>query len=154
MDMIKTNRAVLFFDLKNWYRKQEGKKADEIAEDLNAFYERTIDLATRHKGRVVKFMGDAALLLFDTAADALGFARALLSSSEANVGIEQGEIVQGTFGKEPLRWFDAIGPAVNEASINVGRASKSGTGIVLGPRAWAALEDKDKAGIACSKDLD
>lgn len=153
MDILKTNKTVVFFDLKGWYADQEGKTAAEIAEGLNAFYSETIDLVAGHNGRVVKFMGDAGLLIFEKARDAAEFAGLLVSKHKANVGMESGEIVEGVFGKGSLTWFDVFGPAVNEAGKNMGRARKSSKGVVAGPAAWDELTEEEKRDIDRSTDI-
>lgn len=151
MDKTKAKLAVLFFDLRGWYKAQEGKDAGGMAADLDSFYNEVIDSAGVHKGRVVKFMGDAGLLVFERVADAVSFARHVVKSRPANVGIEAGEVVSGTFGKEPHQWFDVIGPAVNEAAKNMGRAAKSeSASIMLGPQAWQELEEAEREGLSCS----
>ncbi len=153
MDILKTSKTVVFFDLKGWYADQEGKSAAEIAEGLNDFYSETIDLVAGHNGRVVKFMGDAGLLVFERARDAVDFARLLASRHEANVGMESGEIVEGVFGKDSFKWFDVFGPAVNEAGKNMGKARKSSKGIVAGPAAWDELTDEERNDIDRSTDI-
>jgi class 3 adenylate cyclase len=153
MDTVKTNRAVLFFDLKGWYAGQKDKSAAQIAEDLNAFYSETIDLVTAHNGRVVKFMGDAGLVVFEKTRDAADFAGILVSRHEANVGMESGEIVEGSFGKDSFTWFDVFGPAVNEAGKNMGKARKSSKGIVAGPAAWTELTDEERKNIELSTEI-
>lgn len=153
MDALKTKKAVLFFDLKGWYSSQEGKCAKEIAEGLNTFYGEIIDLVDQLKGRVVKFMGDAGLIIFEKTSDAVGFAKVIASKHEANIGIESGEVVEGVFGKDEATWFDVFGPAVNEAGKNMGKARKSGKGIVAGPNAWEELSQEERKGLDCSADL-
>lgn len=152
MDQIKAKLSVLFFDLRGWYKAQQDKDALGIAVDLDSFYHEVIDEASAHQGRVVKFMGDAGLLIFERVADAVEFARRLVASRPANVGIEAGEVVSGTFGKEPYRWFDVMGPAVNEAAVNMGRAAKSESHrIMLGPQAWQELEEAEREGLVSSQ---
>lgn len=153
MDILKTSKTVVFFDLKGWYANQEGKSAEEIAEGLNAFYSATIDLVSRQSGKVIKFMGDAGLLVFERARDAVDFARLLASRHEANVGMESGEIVEGVFGKDSFTWFDVFGPAVNDAGKNMGKARKSTKGIVAGPAAWNELPEEERKDIDCSTDI-
>ena len=149
MDKTKHNTAVLFFDRKGFYKQSQGKDAAQLAEELDEFYKQVIDSAAEYKGSVIKFMGDAGILLFDSVDDAIRFARALVERKEydSNVGIEYGEIVKGTFGKEPLQWVDVIGTPVNEAAVNLRRAARGDKSIVLGPRAWEALTIDDREDI-------
>lgn len=146
----KTTRTVLFFDRKGFYKESRGKDPARLAEELDSFYKAIIDSAAEHSGEVVKFMGDAGLLLFTHPDDAVRFARSLLARPEydSNVGIEHGQIVHGSFGKDPLCWNDAIGEPVNEAAVNMRRAAKGSKSIVLGPAAWEALSIEDREDIA------
>lgn len=153
MKKSKTNATVLFFDLKGWYNQAQGRDAADIAADLDSFYGGVIESAAKHGGRVVKFMGDAGLLLFESPDNAVSFARDLGKKREAHVGIEHGEIVQGTFGRGELQWFDVIGEPVNQAAKNMQRAAKAEKNIVLGPSAWEALSAPDREDLACSENL-
>lgn len=152
MDKSKIETAVLFFDRKGFYKQSQGKDATQLAEELDGFYKEVIDSAEAHKGSVIKFMGDAGLLLFESTDDAVRFARELIARKgyDSNVGIEYGEIVRGTFGKDPLEWVDVIGEPVNEAAINMRRSAKSDK-IVLGPAAWETLSAEGREGLICSK---
>jgi len=152
MEKKKSNSTILFFDLRGWYKKTQGKEASQIASELDSFYKEVIDQAGTHNGRVVKFMGDAALVMFEDASNAVEFARSLTKKHEASVGIEAGEVISGNFGKDNCQWFDVIGQPVNEAAINMNRANKleKGTRIVLGPTAWEALDDEARVDLTKS----
>ncbi|MBD3286696.1 hypothetical protein GF338_10210, partial [candidate division WOR-3 bacterium] len=78
MEKTKSNATILFFDLKGWYKKTLGKESAHIASELDSFYGEVIDMANVHKGRIVKFMGDAALLMFESANKAVDFAREII----------------------------------------------------------------------------
>jgi adenylate cyclase len=153
MKKSKTTATVLFFDLKGWYRQSQGRDAADIAAELDSFYGMVIESAAKHGGRVVKFMGDAGLLLFGSPDNAVSFARDLGKDREVHVGIETGEVVSGTFGKGELQWFDAIGEPVNRAAKNMRRAAKAEKDILLGPSAWEALSAPDREDLACSENL-
>ncbi len=142
----KLKKTVLFFDRKGFYKNSAGKDAAQLAEELDNFYQEVIDMAGEHSGDVVKFMGDAGLILFENPDKAVGFARELLAikAYDSNVGIEHGQIVHGSFGKQPLEWRDVIGEAVNEAAVNMKRAARGDRAICLGPRAWEALTLTDR----------
>jgi adenylate cyclase len=150
MDKTKLNTAVLFFDRKGFYKQSQGKDAARLAEELDEFYKEVIDSAAEYRGSVIKFMGDAGILLFDSTDDAVRFARALVKRQgyDSNIGVEYGEVVKGTFGKAPLQWVDVIGTPVNEAAVNLRRAARGDRSIVLGPRAWEALTIDDREDIA------
>ncbi|MBN2380023.1 hypothetical protein JXM67_09510 [candidate division WOR-3 bacterium] len=153
MDKTKLNTAVLFFDRKGFYKQSQGKDASSLAEELDVFYKQVIDWAQEYKGSVIKFMGDAGILLFESVDNAVGFARALVNRKEysSNVGIEYGEIVKGTFGKEPLEWIDVIGTPVNEAAVNLRRAARGNKSIVAGPGAWERMSVEDRGDIALTE---
>lgn len=145
----------MFFDRKGFYKDSLGKNAAAIAEELDDFYKKIIDLASQNRGEVVKFMGDAGLLLFDETDDAVRFSRELLGMKayDSNVGIAAGEVVKGRFGKPPLEWEDVIGEPVNQAAKNMQRSASSGKPVVLDPSAWLELALEDKSGLARSDEV-
>lgn len=152
MEKSKTNSTVLFFDLKGWYSESQGKDASELACELDSFYKETISMAETHGGRVVKFMGDAGLVLFESPDNAVSFARDLCKNRGVHVGIETGEVVSGIFGTDELQWFDAIGEPVNQAAKNMQRAAKAEKDILLGPSAWETLSAPERKDLACSEE--
>ncbi len=148
--------GVAFFDLS---RMAEWASSDQdawIATFLKEFYA----MAARHiegaGGRIVKFMGDAGLAVFEPevaeevilalgkfAGEARGkaFERGLVVYLNVNVHI--GPVVAGPFGAPGAEQFDVIGKTVNIAA-RLGRR-----GVTLSPQAFRCLSPQARK--QCSK---
>lgn len=143
--------GVAFFDLS---RMPQWKSSDDdlaVAEFLQNFYALTAKYIEPAGGRIVKFMGDAGLAIFDPdVADNVIFAFSALSdiirrSAESfgvdtylNVNIHVGPIVTGEFGAPGHERFDVVGKVVNVAA-RLGRR-----GITLSPQAFRALSPEGR----------
>ncbi len=138
--------GVAFFDLS---RMPQWKSSDDdlaVAEFLQKFYALTAKYIEPAGGRIVKFMGDGGLAIFDPdQADSVIFAFSALSDAihrttetsgvdtYLNVNIHIGPVVTGEFGVPGHERFDVVGKAVNIAA-RLGRR-----GITLSPQAFRAL---------------
>lgn len=121
---------IAFVDLTR-FRAQSERTADaEIAATLDAYYELIARAVQGAGGRVVKFMGDAALAVFPTegvdrgvegllglkdAVDALMAERGWSCRLIARVHF--GTVVAGPFGAAGDKRYDVIGRAVNTAAL-------------------------------------
>jgi len=61
-----TQATVLFSDIRNFTTYSERLTSDEIAELLNAYLETACAPVIRHRGVVMKFIGDGVMALFET----------------------------------------------------------------------------------------
>jgi adenylate cyclase len=135
MDREDTGRSVRqllisFIDLSGFARDAERTANDEkLAELLDRYYERVGEAATRAGGRLVKLIGDGALLVFpperaDDAVDALLALRDDVAtmfcgegwSSTLVVKLHAGDVVCGQFGPAGDKRFDVVGGQVNIAA--------------------------------------
>jgi class 3 adenylate cyclase len=134
--------AVGFVDLSGFTALSQTLDAAELTQLLATFESRTADLAREHGCRVVKFIGDAAMLVSATCeplaevADAL--VRAFTEPTSVRAGLAHGDIV--------AREGDYFGTAVNLAARIIAAAPPGGItastdftdhlsdGWVLGPR--------------------
>jgi class 3 adenylate cyclase len=120
---------ICFLDLSDFARAASHREETEIAEMIDAYYERIADAAARAGGTVVKFIGDGALLAFpvDRADEALTALLDLRSqvddwlrsdgwSSHLLVKAHSGPVVAGDYGPRDAKRFDVIGNVVNVAA--------------------------------------
>lgn len=138
-----------FFDLS---RISEWSSSDDDAR-LGAFLQHFYELAAgalEPAGcRLVKFMGDAGMVVFpveqaekaifalcEFAAAVRESARAMGLDTYCNTSIHVGQAISGTFGPPGLARFDVVGKAVNVAA-RLGRR-----GVVLSPQAFRTLSEE------------
>lgn len=131
--------AVWFADIVG-YTRLSARHEDAALAIVDEFQEASRTVVARHGGRVVKFVGDAVLTVFDSADAALKAALELRSvfreaptahahACELTFGIHLGEVVEADDG-------DVYGDGVNVASRVQGRA---GPGQILATRAVVEL---------------
>ncbi|MFV1602676.1 MULTISPECIES: adenylate/guanylate cyclase domain-containing protein [unclassified Phaeobacter] len=133
--------AVMFVDIRGFTRWSESRDPQEVGDFITAFRNEVEFSATRHGGMIDKYMGDAAMLLFDDApvarGGANGAARALACAatlSEAihrwsdrrvaageppvdiGIGVHAGEVFSGVVGNAARLEYSVFGDAVNTAS--------------------------------------
>jgi class 3 adenylate cyclase len=140
--------AIAFVDLARFQIASRRVRDEELVSVLEEYYQRVVDHVTRAGGRVVKFMGDGALVVFpvNRASDA---ARALVDLKKdvdvslsarhfltAFVGrLHVGEVMSGSFGAKSDKRYDVIGQAVNRtATIRMGET------VALTADAYAKLD--------------
>lgn len=142
--------GVAFFDLSRFAEWSSADEDQQIASFLQAFYELAAEMLEPAGARIVKFMGDAGLVVFPPeVAEAAIFAlcefsqRARESAAEAglgaylNVNIHLGPVIAGSFGPAGGR-FDVIGKTVNIAA-RLGRR-----GVTLSAQAFRALSQEGR----------
>jgi class 3 adenylate cyclase len=137
---------IAFADLTRFFvQSQRGSDLD-LADTLDAFYECVAVPVDKAGGRVVKFIGDAALIVFSEDAVERGV-EALLQVKDAvddlmerrrwdcrlTVKAHFGTTVAGPFGAAGAKRFDVIGKAVNTA------ATLDGSGVTLSVAAFRKL---------------
>lgn len=125
----RTERLLLIatVDLTRYTAYTKRTPDTEIAETMNAFYERVTRTIHAAGGVVVKFMGDAGLIFFgedqvDAGVDALLALKQNIDSYLAELGwdarmivkVHFGPLVVGPFGLDGHTRFDGIGSAINQ----------------------------------------
>ena len=123
---------ICFVDIRRWLRGTAEKRPDEVFAFLTDMYEKVLPLAEDHGGRLVKVMGDAALIVWDPAdaARAIGAARAMRAKlaelqqdfgpaepMSLGVAMSLGAVIAGEMGPPSIRRFDVIGDPVNAAAL-------------------------------------
>jgi class 3 adenylate cyclase len=128
--------AVVFVDLSGYTRLTE-ERGDEVAVGFAATLQREAEAAAaRHDGRLVKLLGDGAMLWFPNAERGVAAAMSLMRTLDAgstpppHAGIHAGPVIE--------RDLDLFGRTVNLASRI---AEAAGPGEVLASEAVAAAVD-------------
>lgn len=137
---------IAFVDLTRFAAHSEGLDDFELATTVDAYYERVHAVVHAAGGRVVKYIGDAALLAFpadgvDAGVLALidlkqtidGFMADRGWPCRLNVKAHFGTVAAGSFGARGDKRFDVLGKAVNTA------ARLDSTGIALSAEAFRKL---------------
>jgi|SRR5262245_55978744 len=137
---------IAFADLTRFFVQSQRVSDLDLADTLDAFYECVAVPVDKAGGRVVKFIGDAALIVFPDDAVDRGV-EALLQMKDAvddlmerrrwdcrlTVKAHFGATVAGPFGAAGAKRFDVLGKAVNTA------ATLEGSGVTLSVAAFRKL---------------
>ena len=148
--------AIAFIDVRDFTRLSNANEITRIISLLNTAFE-AIDEALRPLGgEVLKFMGDAALVVFphflETNTTPMDLIDALLSAVEdveartsaqgqairLGVGLHVGDVLYGNVGAKGRHDFTVMGPAVNLASRLEGLTKQFDTELIVS-EAVAAL---------------
>jgi len=137
---------VAFVDLARFGAQSQRVDDVELADTLDAFYEEVGAAVQEAGGRVVKYLGDAALIVFeedhvDRGVETLLALKESVDRSMARRGWECrllvkahfGTVVAGPFGRAGDKRHDVIGRAVNIA------AALDATGVALSVAAFRKL---------------
>lgn len=143
--------GVAFFDLSRTAEWTSSEEDERVAGFLQRFYELAAKILEPAGCRIVKFMGDAGLVVFpeDNAEEAIfalcdlsGEARRLALGSKLdsylNVNVHVGPVIAGSFGPKGAERFDVIGKTVNVAA-RLGRR-----GVTLSPQAFRRLSSEGR----------
>ena len=138
--------GVAFFDLSRIGEWSSGEQDALVARFFQAFYELAASRIEPPGGRIVKFIGDAGLVVFspDDAEAVIfalcAFAREAREQAGAfgldtylNISVHVGPVVAGDFGPKGDERFDVIGKTVNIAA-RLGRR-----GVTLSAQAFRCL---------------
>ena len=137
---------IAFADLTRFFVQSQRVSDLDLADTLDAFYECVAVPVEKAGGRVVKFMGDAALIVFPEDAVDRGV-EALVQMKDAvddlmesrrwdcrlTVKAHFGTTVAGSFGAAGAKRFDVIGKAVNLTAV------LEGSGVTLSVAAFRKL---------------
>jgi adenylate cyclase len=140
--------GVAFFDLSRLSEWANSEQDELVATYFQSFYQLGADHIEPAGGRIVKFIGDAGLVVFDIAdaestilalcefsREARASAREFGFDTYLNVNIHVGPVLTGTFGPSGLERFDVLGKTVNIAA-RLGRR-----GITLSAQAFRTLSE-------------
>jgi class 3 adenylate cyclase len=146
-----TPLLVAFLDLSGFAMQATRVTDDELASVMDGWYERLAARVDAAGGRTVKFIGDAALVVFaaDRADDGVVALLALKDEADAyfgqvgwpcraNVKAHVGECIAGGYGARDDKRFDVIGKAVNTAAM------LDSNGVALSAEAFRALSPETR----------
>ena len=123
--------GIMFCDIQGFTSLSEREAPETVVQMINEVFEQVEAQATQHNGEILKFIGDAMLLVFHadqrTPADvAHDIIETTTKSLEAiahsalpigiRIGATIGEVVQGNIGTSQRLDFTVMGTAVNLAS--------------------------------------
>lgn len=149
--MLPTQRAstqllIVFIDLTRFAAQAQRVEEAELAETIDHYYEIVAEATDAAGGTVVKFIGDAALVVFP--ADGVDAGIEMLLKLKVDVDhlmTEQGwecrlhakahfgAVIAGPFGSMRGKRFDVLGRAVNTAAV------LDSTGVALSAEAFRKL---------------
>jgi adenylate cyclase len=137
--MIDIEGAIWFSDIRKYSTHTQTTEQRALMEKLNAYYECVVPIIYRHRGEVLKFIGDAILAIFpcsdehsasETCRDALSAAMAANGALERSavdfrhgIGLHYGHFQFGNVGTLRRMDFTVIGNEVNIASRIEGQCS-------------------------------
>ena len=146
---------IVFADLTRYTAETERNPDREVARIMDAFYERVAARVEPASGRIVKFIGDAALIVFpesavDRAIPALldlkddidAFFPETGWECRINIKAHIGSVIAGPYGGASDKRFDILGRAVNRT------ARLKGAGVVLSAEAFHKLGPELRARFA------
>ena len=147
-------RVILVADLAGFTRAIGPLDTSTLGELVHRFYSAAAARVEEHGGRVVKFVGDGCLAIFedDAALDAVACARGLgtpvreLSTEfgiafDVGANIHMATIVEGEFGAGRSAAFDVIGVGVEHA-FRMG----AGPGIRISEPVYRRLPNDERGG--------
>jgi adenylate cyclase len=145
--------VIVFVDLARFQIASRRVKDVELVEILEGYYDAIANGLKAAGGRVIKFMGDGALVVFppDRVNDAARATLKLKAAVDALLAqqnfvtplvarVHVGEVMAGAFGPKGDKRYDVIGQAVNRTA-----AMKLGEVVSLTGDAFARLDAKTKA---------
>ena len=137
---------IAFIDLARFFAQSQRVGDAELADTLDAYYERIAVAVDEAGGTLVKFIGDAALVVFpeDAADQGVSMLLGLKSSIDAFMAqrgwecrltakVHVGPVIAGPFGAAGAKRYDVVGKTVNTA------ATLDATGVTLSVAAFRKL---------------
>lgn len=132
-------------DLAGFTRHVARLEALDLAEMLELYYRTVHEIVTRHRGRIVKFMGDGTLAVFEPedCPDAVRCAMAIAAIDEPAAGLRAGVSVHLAQVAEawlpPEARYDVVGMGVNHVFL-MGR----GRGVRISEPVYRALPSEER----------
>lgn len=130
--------AVLFVDMRGFTRWAQNREPQEVTDLITAYRARIARVVDETGGMIDKFMGDAAMVLFDGADDPQQAARACITCAErlnqtmqrwtdqrmaagdtpvaVGIGLHWGEVFSGVVGDQARLEYSVFGDVVNTAA--------------------------------------
>lgn len=147
-----TELLIVFIDLTRFAALSQRVEEAALADAIDQYYEQVAAATDTAGGTVVKFIGDAALIVFpadrvDAGVEMLVMLKANVDRLMAARGWEcrvhvkahYGAVIAGSFGAAGNKRFDVLGRAVNTAAV------LESTGVTLSAEAFRALSPHMRA---------
>ena len=158
------NAALWFSDLRNFTELSETLAPAQVLGMLNDYFEFVAEAVGAHGGEVLRFIGDAMLIVFPIEAgnDTRAACRAALEAAvdaqntlaslnhrrrrqnlpdiEFGVGLNVGEVIYGNVGSLDRLDFTVMGPAVNRTARLESLTKELGANILFSEEFAAQLE--------------
>lgn len=147
----KEDLLVVFTDLSNFFTIFSSERGQEMVDYISWFYETTGDCVEEAGGKVVKFEGDSALIVFeDTLIDAGINAMFKLKQivdqmnseldykSQMKIQAHFGSVLTGSFGTRKNKQFDIHGETINIA------ARLKSAGFTISPETFRKLKPETR----------
>ena len=126
------NHVIVFMDIHDYsiVINLLGKK--QAVDFLQEVYEKLGDIIVKHKGEIIKYMGDAILCVFPGGSECevvkcaielraaytnIVNSRNISHDTELEIGIDSGVVATGVFGHRSLMQKDVFGDEVNRAAM-------------------------------------
>jgi adenylate cyclase len=147
--------ALWFCDLRNYTHMSETLNQSDMLDLLNRYFQILSDVTNEHEGEILKFIGDAAMIIFPvegTTTPNIACEQALLAAKEAfrltqvenntrmysgqpritfGLGLHFGKVVYGNVGAVDRLDFTVMGPAVNMTSRLEGLTKENGRNLLM-----------------------
>jgi adenylate cyclase len=154
--------TVLFSDIRGFTSMSDGLRPEDVVARLSEYFERTVEVATRNKGFVDKFLGDGMMVIFGAPADdpyqaehavtaAIEMQQEVARLSEKwstegkgelriGIGINSGPAIVGNLGSSQRFEYTAIGTTVNVAQRLEAATKDLGVGILVSESTYADVK--------------
>ncbi|MGR3622542.1 adenylate/guanylate cyclase domain-containing protein [Pseudophaeobacter sp.] len=148
--------VVMFVDIRGFTNWSEGRAPEEVGAYISEFRHRVQRAVGQNDGMIDKFIGDAAMILFDgekAAARALSCVDALLAEVKdwgvarqaigrnpvrVGIGLHLGEVFSGVVGDVERLEYSVFGDTVNTAARLEELTKTAGAGVIASAAVLAA----------------
>ena len=120
----RTERSILFMDIRGFTSWAESRSPEEVVDLLNGYFAEVEEIWSQHMAIKVKHTADEIMVVFDRPArayravfQARKITQKYLKNTGLSVGfgLHRGELVEGLIGSRDVKVYDIIGDTVNTA---------------------------------------